>query len=603
MGKRWIVVAAIGFILILCLTLPAVSEEKTTPEELKGYKENVEKSMKEWKVPGAAISIVKDGKIVFAEGFGYRDVKNALKVTPNTIFAIGSCSKAFASGSMAILVDEGKVGWDKPVREYLPTFKLKDPFASEGMTPKDLLCHNSGLPRHDAIWYGSKENRSQIYKRLQYLEPSRDFRTTFQYNNLMFMTAGYLVGQVMGITWEKFTEDRIFRPLGMKDSNFSVEDSQKMPDYALPYSLEDDKVKEIPFRNIDNIGPAGSINSNVIDMAQWVLLHLNKGKIGEKTIISEAALKMTHTPQMTMGLGMMPGFEAYTEILHDNYGLGWMITPYRGHLLLHHGGGIDGFTAYVSFMPHDNIGVVVLTNLSGGAVAMTATFNAYERLLGIRQTPWDERFKKVFDSFQADADKANEEKDKDRVPDTTPTHPLRDYAGEYENPGYGVFTVEMNGDRLKAVYNAIEEPLDHYHYDIFKFRQSLVRADRLVSFSMDNKGNINKLAVQLESAVDPIVFTKLPEKTMQERTFLEQFVGEYEVQGITFSVTLKGENTLVASVPGQGEMELVPYKGMEFNLKGMAGAGIEFVKDESGKVIEAILKQPGASLTAKKKQK
>jgi hypothetical protein len=159
----------------------------------------------------------------------------------------------------------------------------------------------------------------------------------------------------------------------------------------------------------------------------------------------------------------------------------------------------------------------------------------------------------------------------------------------------------MDGKGLKVAYNAIEEPLIHYHYDIFKFRQALVRADRLVSFSMDDKGNITKLAVQLESAVDPIVFTKLPEKSMQERSFLEQFMGEYEVQGITFTVAIKGENTLVASVPGQGEMELVPYKGTEFNIKGMPGAGIEFVKDASGQVIEAILKQPGASLTAKKK--
>jgi len=601
MGKRRIAVIIIGLVFTLSLIAPAAAKEKTGQSNLEGYREYVEKALKEWKIPGAAISIVKDGKIIFAEGFGFRDVKNGLKVTPNTLFAIGSCSKAFTAATVGILVDEGKVDWNKPVREYLPTFKLKDPFAAERMTPRDLLCHNSGLPRHDALWYGSKESRGDIFKRLQYLEPSRDFRSTFQYNNLMFMTAGYLVGQVMGSTWEKFTGERIFKPLGMNESNFSVEDSKKTENHALPYSVEGDKVEEIPFRNIDNVGPAGSINSNVIDMAKWVILHLNKGKIDDKQIISEAALKMTHTPQMTVGSGMMPGFEAYTEILLDNYGLGWMITTYRGHLVLHHGGGIDGFTAYVSFMPHDNIGVVILTNSNMGAVAMTATFNAYERLLGLNLTPWDERFKKIFDVLQAETDKAKEEKDKDQVPNTTPTHPLKDYAGEYENPGYGLFKVEMDGDRLIAFYNAIEEPLAHYHYDIFKFRQALDSTDRLVTFAMDDKGNISKLAVPFESNVDPIVFAKLPEKAMQERNFLEKFVGEYEVQGITFTVAIKGENTLVASVPGEGEMELIPYKGTEFTLKGMAGAGIEFVKDESGKVIEAILKQPGGTLTAKKK--
>ncbi|MFQ6032023.1 MAG: serine hydrolase domain-containing protein, partial [Candidatus Zixiibacteriota bacterium] len=215
--------------------------------------------MKEWKVPGLAISIVKEDKVIYTKGFGFRDVKKGLKVTPHTLFAIGSCTKAFTAVAMGFLVDEGKLDWDKPVREYLPSFKLKDPFASERMTPRDLVCHRSGLPRHDLVWYNSSTSREELTHRLQYLEPSKDFRTTYQYQNLMFMTAGYMVGKIAGKTWEEFVRERILEPLGMEESNFSVEDSKKAPDFALPYFKDkQERVIEIPFRNIDNVGPAGS---------------------------------------------------------------------------------------------------------------------------------------------------------------------------------------------------------------------------------------------------------------------------------------------------------------------------------------------------------
>ena len=210
-----------------------------------------------------------------------RNVEENLPVTPNTIFAIGSSSKAFTATSAAIAVEDGKLEWDKPVREYLPTFKMKDDFASERMTLRDLLCHRSGLPRHDLSWYNTPATREQIIDRVRYLEPTSDFRTNFQYQNLMYMTAGYLAGLVDGTTWEELVRERIFKPLGMTHSQFSVEDSQKSDNYALPYNEKDDKVKKIEFRNIDTVGPAGSINSNVVDMIEWVRLQLKKGKVGE----------------------------------------------------------------------------------------------------------------------------------------------------------------------------------------------------------------------------------------------------------------------------------------------------------------------------------
>jgi CubicO group peptidase (beta-lactamase class C family) len=266
--------------------------------EFKGFDKFVNKQMDEWKVPGLAICILKDGKLIFSEGFGFRDIEKELPVTSNTLFAIGSCTKAFTATAMGILVDEGKLDWDTPVQTYLPQFRLDDTFASERMTPRDLVCHRSGLPRHDMVWYNSEASREELLNRLQYLKPSKDFRTTYQYQNLMFLTAGYMVGKITGTGWEKFIRTRLFDPLGMTDSNLSVELSKNSSDFAFPYIKKNGASIKIPFRNIDTMGPAGSINSSVTDMANWLLLNLSKGKIGDQQIISENSLLEIHSPQM-----------------------------------------------------------------------------------------------------------------------------------------------------------------------------------------------------------------------------------------------------------------------------------------------------------------
>jgi CubicO group peptidase (beta-lactamase class C family) len=499
-------------VLFLLISTPFSAEKKAQNVDLKEFDTFVTETMEEWKVPGLGISIVKDGKVIFSKGFGFRDVKKGLKVTPKTLFAIGSCSKAFTAVTMGILVDKGKLDWDKPVREYLPSFKLKDPFATERMTPLDLVCHRSGLPRHDWLWYSSSATRQELFDRLQYLEPSRDFRTTYQYQNLMFMTAGYMVGKIAGTTWEKFVQNHIFGPLGMNDSNFSVEDSKKAPDFALPYMEKDDKVIEIPFRNIDTVGPAGSINSNVTDMANWLLLNLNKGKFGEKQIISEESLKEIHSPQMISSKSYR-----YDEVFYSTYAMGWGITAYRGHLMLSHGGGIDGFTARVTFMPRDNIGMVIFTNMSDTPLPGIVAYNAYDHLIGLDQVPWNKRVKERRDKAKEKAEKDKKEKDKDRKLNTKPSHPLEDYAGDYEHPGYGIVTIKKEGNQLKGVFNSISFDVKHYHYDIFEMSNEFFDMTEKVSFFTDNKGNISSLSVQLEDRVDPIIFTKIPEEDEKEK--------------------------------------------------------------------------------------
>ena len=599
MHKKQNSLFAIFLVLAFCLS-PVLSAPKKTekPVNLKGFGEFIAKTMAEWKVPGMAISIVKDGKVIYAEGFGFRDVKNGLKVSPHTLFAIGSCSKAFTAADMGILVDEGKVDWDAPVRTYLPSFKLFDNTATEHMTPRDLLCHRSGLPRHDLMWLGGDFSRKELFDRLQYLEPNKDFRAVWQYQNLMFMTAGLLVGEASKMTWEDFTLKRIMEPLGMKASNFSVIVSQKAADFSYPYMEIKDKVEQIPFRNIDAIGPAGSINSNVLDMANWVMLNLNKGKFGDKQIVSEAAMGQIHSPQMVVQQPIQ-----YDEILYPSYGMGWLVAPYRGHLLLEHGGGIDGFIAMVALMPRDNFGVVILSNLNGNGVPSIVLYNIIDRLLGLDQIDWNKRVRDQISKAKAEAEKQNKEEDKERKLNTKPSHPLEDYAGDYENPAYGTISVVKDGDAIKMKTSIFESPLAHYHYDIFQLNTEVLGQEvkQKVAFATDLKGNISSLSVQLEASVKDIVFIRAVEKKMTERSFLEKFVGEFELSGVTMKVTLKNDKTLALSVPGQPEYELVPYRGTEFNLKGMQGFSVEFRSDAAGAVTEAVFHQPNGTFTAKKK--
>jgi CubicO group peptidase (beta-lactamase class C family) len=558
----------------------------------------VDSLRKIWKVPGVGLGIVKDDKIIFAEGYGQRSVKDNLPVGPQTVFAIGSCTKAFTTAALGMLVDDGKLEWDKPVKQYLPTFKMFDEFATERMTTMDLVTHRSGLPRHDFMWYNSSFTRKDIFARLQYLEPNKDFRTDWQYQNIMFMTAGYLLEQISGMTWEDFVRTRILVPLDMKASNFSVDESQKATDFAYPYREISDTVKVIPFRNITTAGPAGSINSNVNDMLQWVRLHLNNGKVGDKQLVNTATMANLHAPHM-----VMPQSVTNKEILNAAYAMGWMTEVFRGHQLVEHGGNIDGFSAEVALLPQDNLGIVVLSNLDGTPFPTVISRVVADALLNLDPVDWSGRVKSQVDAAKAGQKKAATDT-RDRKPNTKPSHPLADYVGEFENPGYGVFTVKLNGKNLEGVYNQITAQLEHWHYDVFRAETEELGETRLfVNFLGNSNGDIDRLTVPLEPSVKEIVFSRIAPSIMRDPGYLRQFLGDYIIEEFkqTCTVGTKGDSTLTLYVPGQPVYDLVPYQDREFQIKGLTGYGVSFTFDKSGKVTEIVFHQPEGIFTAKKK--
>lgn len=482
-------------------------------KELAGFAEFVHETMQHWQVPGVAVGIVRDGELVYAEGFGYRDVERQLPVTPETIFAIGSSSKAFTATSAGIMVDDKKLDWHTPIRKWLPTFELQDRFATERINLADLLCHRSGLPRHDVLWYNSTASREELIESLKYLEPSKDFRTFWQYQNLMYVTAGYLAGHANGTSWEELVQQRIFDPLEMTSSNFSVKVSQQTDNHALPYET-DHKTKErkrIPFRNIDAVGPAGSINSNIIDMANWVIMNLNGGEFKGRRIIAEATLKEIHSAQMPLVPEAMlyPPLETHPEVGQASYGFGWFVQNYRGHRWVHHGGNIDGFCALVSMLPQEKLGLVVLTNLDGVA-ALPITCHAMDLLLGLEPIDWNTLWQDFYNKMLEGAEEANKKLLDSRIPDTRPSHPLANYTGEYVHPGYGVLTVECRGEELVGIYNRLEMPLTHHHYDVFLAKTKLTPAYLPATFSINVDGSVSAVALPLAPGVKPIEFTRKP---------------------------------------------------------------------------------------------
>ncbi|HEY1348982.1 MAG TPA: serine hydrolase [Ktedonobacteraceae bacterium] len=481
-----------------------------TADSLHRLEENMRKVLDSWKVPGLALLLLRDGEVALARGFGKRNLAENLDVTSRTRLPIGSTSKAFTAVAIAMLVEESKLAWDTPIRQYIPTFKMYDSFATERLTVRDLLTHRCGLPRHELLWHKSRLTRNEAVERLQYLEPSKDLRTTFQYQNLMYATAGYLIECVTGQTWEAFVAERIFKPLGMTRSNAAIEATLKTDDYALPYEKDDDEVKEVPFYDrFQIIGPAGGISSNLEDLQHWLRFQLNGGKHGEIQLLAAAYLAENHTPQTIMPAVPHLNRGAFSS---SSYGMGWVISTFHGQRMLQHSGGIDGFSAEIALLPDANAAVAVLSNPGRTAALYVAAFYACDCLLEAEPTDWSE----LWLALEAKEEMLAVRPEMERVPNAPHTHPLEAYTGEYEHPGYGVATIACIDDTLHFTYNDVTAPLTHLHYDIFEVFIKLAQYKTPVALTGGEKGKIESLAVTLEQAVRPIVFTRTEHKEQLE---------------------------------------------------------------------------------------
>src|SRR5262245_16705786 len=460
-------------------------------------------AMKHWETPGSAVVVVRGDEVVYLKGFGVKDVDTKKPVTPDTIFAIGSTTKAFVTAAMAILADEGKMSWDDPVRKHLPYFRLSDPLANENVTLRDIVTHRTGLIRHDLLWYGSPWGREEIIKRIGFVPLTYGFRTTFQYQNIMFLTAGQAVGAASGSTWEEFTQKRIFDPLGMRSANFSALRAEKAPDHASPHSKRGAKIEVIRWRNLDNAGPAGSINASARDLSNWIRLHLNDGVVGGKRLISSENLREMHTPQMVIrNEGRWKLFFPESDSSQLSYGLGWFINDYRGHKLVMHGGTIDGFRASVMLVPKSKIGVAVVANLAGTHMPEATCYNIVDLMLGLPKKDWNAYISEEVKKLEAAQTSSMSARSGKRHSNTKPSRDLAAYSGIYEDAAYGQAQVLLDGDKLVIHWSNFKSRLDHFHYDAFTATDDALKGEQAV-FSLGADGEVsgmNFLAVNFKKA-------------------------------------------------------------------------------------------------------
>ena len=367
-------------VLFLPLFLNAISFH---PSVLDGMDDLIENGMKEFQVPGLAVGVIVDGQVVYLKGFGTREVEKNLPVTEETLFAIGSCTKAFTTFAMGNLVDEGLIGWDQCVMDVLPGFRLWDQYATQNVTIRDLLTHRTGMPRHEFFWYNTKLTRQEILKKLRYLEPSLDIRERYQYNNLMYLTAGLAMEHVAGKTWENLVTERILKPLDMKHTNFTVADLQRTMNFASPYLEKEEKLKKMKFLNLTPIGPAGSMNACVTDLCHWVQMLLAGGVYKNQTLINPATLQELFSPQV-----IVPGVPEAKETFLYSYGIGWLVLSYRGRCLVSHDGVSDGFTSVVAMLPNEKVGLVILSNRNMSSYPRIVSLHLIDRILGLPFINW-----------------------------------------------------------------------------------------------------------------------------------------------------------------------------------------------------------------------
>ncbi len=591
------------FCVISILLFFAVAFQPVRAQEapLNGFDDYVNKAIRDWEVPGVAIAIIKDDRIVLAKGYGVRKLGDPSPVNEHTLFAIGSSSKAFTAALLAMLVDEGRIKWDDPVTKHLPDFELYDPYVTRELKVRDLLTHRSGLERGDFLWYGSEYDRDEILRRTRYLRPTWSFRSTFGYQNLMYLAAGQLAARVSGKGWDELIRQRILTPLGMKASGTSIKDLKNSDNVASPHTKIEEKLEAIAWRNIDNIAPAGSINSNVVEMAQWVRLQLAQGEYQKQRLLSSGAVKEMHMSQ-TVIRAEPPYSLYYPEAHFMNYGLGWFLHDYRGRKVVDHGGAIDGMRAQVAMIPEEKLGLVVLTNRGGTILPLALMNKIFDAYLNAPARDWSAEMLKTTKRLEEQGSAAQKKAEADRVKDTRPSLLLSNYAGTYKNDLYGEVKVTEENGKLSVRFGpAFNGGLEHWHYDTFRAKfvgpgVSYV----LLSFALNAQGKIETLTLNMPGVSDyPFKRERetaaTPTSVSLNEGDLRKFAGGYESETppVALSVEVVG-GKLKAVVPGQPVYTLVPVAANRFSIEGApAGYFIQFELSD-GKVKTLSLIQGSA---------
>jgi len=561
--------------LFMTVTLVSFAQNIDVQKKMKGFDPTVEKILKDWNVPGCGIGIIVKDKLVYARGYGFRDLENRLPVTPNTLFQIASNTKLFTATAMGFLVEEGKIDWDKPVRNYVPQLEFFNDELNAAVTVRDMLSHRTGISRHDAIWIRSDFTRDELFERIKYLEPSIPFRTGALYNNLMYVAAGKVMEHLSGETWEEFLTRNIFLPLEMDHTMFDVAKMMEQADFMTPYYEQRDTtilLRSLFYTQNQGLGPAGSVISSISDLSKWVIAQINGGRFNGKQVIPAGIIRETMKPAIPYS--SVP--DKYFENLNAMYGMGRATSSFKGHYLAQHGGSIGGIYSNISIMPADSIGVIVFTNRISQLPGIIA-FTVYDRLLGLPETPWSDRALQDYLKNRESAKESRKNPDADRVTGTSPSHELADYTGIFEDPAYGRVNITLRNDSLNFRFNQYELPLYHYHYDRFMTSDNPLYGKWSLLFSTDAQGDISQLKISLDEK--EVIFNRVADPELLDPEFLVKLAGVYENGGNRIAIEIKNGEPVIMSAPPQ---HLVPYKNRRFRFREFSDQIIEFIFDDSG---------------------
>lgn len=441
----------------------------------------VAEALKEWSVPGAAVVIVRDGKTIVAKGYGVKKHGTADAVDADTLFPLASGTKAFTSAVLAALVDEGKLGWDDPVRKHLPTFRLSDSRADALVTVRDLVTHRTGVARHDLLLFHAPWSRAEVIRRIAKLPLVGEFRGSYWYSSLPFAAAGQVAASRADTSWEDLVRDRLISPLGMTGVAITPEEQRAAKNRATGHTGgADDTPTPIAWYTEHEPNPANSVCAMAKDLPSWLNFQLADGMHAGKRLVSAANLRETKTPQTPMRIddGMR---DAYPDTVQASYAMGWVVYDHRGKHVVGHGGAIDGFRGQFTLLPKEKIGIAVLTNLAGTRMTNALTNTLIDRLCGLEPKDWNRYFRKLDDADVAKKKAAVENRNRDRKPDVKPSVPLESFAGEYTHPAYGTAKVKVADGKLVWEWSSFRVPLEHWEADTFRIRDGLL-ADEFVKF-------------------------------------------------------------------------------------------------------------------------
>ena len=593
--------ASISVVFLFLTLAPSLSAQPIdVTQKLAGFDDYMAKTLKDWNAPGVGVGIVVNDKLVFAKGYGFRDYEKKLPYTPGTMSPIASNTKLFTAIAAGMLVEEGKLSWDKPVRESVPGIRFFNDQLNTTVTLRDMLSHRTGITRHDTIWYKSDFTRKQLFEKLVYLEPQEPMRQTFLYNNLMFAAAGYLIELQSGKTWEEFVKERILIPLKMDSTSYSIADMLKRPEFGVGFTERRDsfEIYRIPYyEDISGVAPCGAIVSNIEDISHWLIALMNQGKYDGKQVLPAEVLKATLQPAIALPNTALET-RGWSEVLNAAYGMGRETASYRGHLITFHGGDLPGFHTQISFMPQDHIGIIVFEiGNHSQPLYNIVSYNVYERLLGMDQTPWSERQLEIrLKNKKADTE-ARTKAGEGRISGTKPSHNLADYAAVYENPAYGAMTIGLKDNQLQFDFHKMRFPMTHFHYDRFDTPDDEQDGKWSVNFRTNPQGDIDNAVMSLDEA--EAVFVRKPDTI--DPKLMSQLAGAYQTPGgVNVQIALSADGKLSLVLPGQPGIPLTQSKGLTFRNPRFSDLTFEFVVQD-GQVKGLKQKDPSGELTFPRK--